>query len=84
MSSNSDVRQMAVSLLDKWLASELNSVSEDRENVTAAREKIRGGTSTLEPDEMDAVITCVMEEIDVESQISDEIVGLVQAMSYKK
>lgn len=84
MSSNSNVRQMAVSLLDNWLASELNSVSEDRENVLAAREKIRCGASTLEPDEMDAVIACVMEEIDVESQTSDEIVGLVQAMSYKK
>ncbi len=81
MSRKSDIRDSAVQVLDKWLESEVGSVSEDRENVLSARVKIYGNFRTLSSEEADAVIDCVMEQIDVESEKADEIIDLVQTMT---
>lgn len=81
MSRKSDIRDSAVQVLDKWLESEVGSVSEDRENVLSARVKIYSNFRTLSSEEADAVIDCVMEQIDVESEKADEIIDLVQTMT---
>lgn len=81
MSRKSDIRDSAVQVLDKWLESEVGSVSEDRENVLSARVKIYSNFRTLSSEEADSVIDCVMEQIDVESEKADEIIDLVQTMT---
>jgi hypothetical protein len=80
MSRKSYVRDSVVQLLDKWLDSELGTVSEDRGNVLNARGKICSNFRTLSSEEAEAVIACVMEEIDVESEKADEFIDMLQTM----
>ncbi len=81
MSRKRNTRDSAVQVLDKWLESEVGSVSEDRENVLSARVKIYSNFRTLSAEEAESVIDCVMEQIDVESERADEIIDLVQTMT---
>ena len=81
MLRKSNVRDSIIQILDKWLEFQTGSASKDRESVLSAREKRLGNLQTLSSEEADAVIDCMMEEIDVESEQADEIVDLVLTMT---
>jgi len=84
MPRKSKIRGDTVKLIDDWLKTKLGEHSEEKAAILSAREKIISNTDFLSSEEANAVTSCVMDLVDIESEISDDIITLLDEITLRE